>query len=133
MPIRIICFDTHKCLCFASIRINTFGNVSGLRMSTFVNVGERQRICCSSEFFNMSKIHRRIYFCARVRFNALIDSHVYVSYTFESTRERFRHLFTYSIQKFAYQTQRCELCTIHYAVMRTFTLFNCFKRIVYNA
>ena len=43
-------------------------------------------------FFTVSKIHRRIYFCASVRLNALIDSQVYVSYTFEYARERFRHL-----------------------------------------
>ena len=81
---------------FASIRINSFVNVSGLRMSMFVIVGERQRICCSSDFLTCQKftdafIHR-IYFCASVRFNTLIDSQVYVSYTFEYARERFRLL-----------------------------------------
>ena len=44
------------------------------------------------KFFNMSKVHRRIYFCARVRLNVLINSQVYVSYIFEYARERFCHL-----------------------------------------
>ena len=57
-------------------------------MSTFFILGERQR---SSDFFNMSKINRRIYLCARLRFNVLIHSKVYLSYTFQY-RERFHHL-----------------------------------------
>ena len=84
------CFLAHWWECdlgrFASFNsINTFWNDSGLRMSAFVTDEERQRtcICCSSEFFSISEIHRRIYFCARVHINALIDSQAYVSYTFK--------------------------------------------------